>query len=122
MNLKIITNNPQIIEKGYTNTEVIDGTTLSVLIAAKDEILKGHKLVSHPLTSSIRPDVSPYKTILLNAKSNEVDQESLKIINHAIEYTKELLNNNTNPYNWDKTSLEDFQFVDKDIIDRYIEK
>lgn len=116
MNTRCVTNNPMVIDKAYPNTEFIEGDTLSVLIAVKNEVLKGFSLISHPLTSSIRPDINPYKTILLNDSKSKINQDSLKLINHAIEYTKNLMKNNTKPDKWDDKSLKDFQYVDMDII------
>lgn len=116
MNMRCITNNPMIIDKGYPDTVIISGETLQVLVAVKEEILKGYKLVSHPLTSSIRPDMSPYKTVLLQVDKSVVDTESLSIINSAIEYTESLVNNQIRAYNWDEESLKDFQYIDYDII------
>ena len=121
MNVRCITNNPLIIKKGLINIETVDGDTLSVLLVVKDYILKGHRLISHPLTSSIRPDVSPYKTILLSLSAEKIDAESLNIINHAIEYTENLMSSHVNPINWDEKSLEDFQFIDMDIIQNFIQ-
>lgn len=116
MNIKYVTNNPMIIDKGYPNTVIISGATLQVLIAVKEEVLKGCKLITHPLTSSIRPDMSPYKTVILQDGGADLNHESLKIINSAIEYTKVLVNNQVRPYIWDEESLKDFQYIDYDII------
>lgn len=121
MNVRCVTNNPLIIKKGLINTEAVDSDTLSLLLFAKEYILKGHRLISHPLTGSIRPDVSPYKTILLSLSADKVEAESLNIINHAIEYTENLMSTHVNPLNWDKKSLEDFQFIDMDIIENFIQ-
>lgn len=116
MNVKYITNNPMIIKKGYKDTFVVVGNTLSVLLAAKYEIRNGYQLASHPLTSSIRPDISPYKTIILTHSQPENGWDSLKIINYAIDYTENLLKNHPKPYTWDKKSLKDFQYIDMDVI------
>lgn len=113
---RCITNNPMVIEKGYPNTKAISGNTLSVLLAVRVEIEKGCQLLTHPLTSSIRPDVSPYKTVLLTNPESKIDPESLNMINRAIVYTENLIKNNDKPVHWDEESLRDFQYVDFDII------
>jgi hypothetical protein len=109
-----------IIDKGYPDTIIISGETLQVLMAVKEEVMKGYKLVSHPLTSSIRPDMSPYKTVLIQVEKSGVDPESLSMINSAIEYTESLINNQIRNYNWDEESLKDFQYIDYDIIQNLI--
>ncbi|MPN42403.1 hypothetical protein SDC9_189960 [bioreactor metagenome] len=119
MNTRCITNNPLVIKKGLPNIEPVDGNILSVLLAVESEILKGFKLLSHPMSSSIRPDIGPYKTILLSADAGDVDPESMHIIYSSIEYTENLLKNNTGAH-WSKESLEDFQFIDLDIIQNFI--
>lgn len=121
MNTRCITNNPMVMEKAYPNTEFINGNTLSVLIVVKDEILKGYRLITHPLTSSIRPDISPYKTVLLSTVNAEIDKDSLQLINYALEYTESLIKNSTKFIDWDPVSLKDFQYIDMDIIQNIIQ-
>lgn len=116
MECRCITNNPMVIEKGYPNTESISGDTLSVLLNIKTEVLKGYRIISHPLSSSIRPDMNPYKTVLISKSANELDEESLRIINNAINYTKNLVMMHSNPILWDEQSLNDFQIIDLEIV------
>jgi len=116
MYIKCLTNNPMVYQKNYPNTLFIVGDIKELLLAVKIEIENGRRLITHPLTSSIRPDISPYKTVLLSNKKNGVDFESMNIIINAIEYTTDLMNNQTKDVNWDERSLLDFQFIDLDII------
>jgi len=112
---RCITNNPLIIKKGLMFIEAINGDTLSVLETVKKEITKGYKLITHPLTGSIRPDVNPYKTIIISQKKGEIDIESLNIIENALEYAYHL-NLKKSIQVWDEKSLLDFQIVDYDLI------
>lgn len=116
MNYRCLTNNPMVHNKKTSIIEFVEGTPLDLFIIIKQEILKGYKLITHPLTSSLPPNVNPYKTIFLSLQSNkDVDVESLNIIENAIKYTESLMDNRSLP-NWDEKSLEDFQLVDKDLI------
>lgn len=119
MNVRCITNNPLVLEKKLSYVESVEGDTLAVLESVKKEILKGYKLVTHPLTSSIRPDMSPYKTVVLTWKKGNIDADSLEIIEKSIEYTVNLINN-SKEYKWDDASLKDFQFIDKDLVKSFI--
>lgn len=116
---RYVTNNPLVIKKKLKFMEVIDGDALAVIKTVKKEITKGYKLISHPLTGSIRPDVNPYKTIIISQKKSEIDIESLNIIENALEYAYHL-NLRKNIQVWDEKSLLDFQIVDYDLIKDFL--
>lgn len=116
MKYRCLTNNPMVYNKQPSKIEFIEGTPFDLFKVVKEEILKGYRLITHPLTSSLPPNVNPYKTIFLSLESSkEIDVESLNIIENAINYTESLMDNKPLP-DWDEKSLEDFQFVDTDLI------
>jgi len=91
---KLITNNPMAAERFAKLYDI----QYNCLYA--DEILKiirnyvhlGHKLLTHPLASSIPSGHTPYKTVLISGGPlvSSVDYESLKLIEAAIAaYAKE---------------------------------
>ncbi len=110
MKIRCLTNNPLVINR-FLHTEKVEGETLEVLQAVKGEITKGYKLITHPLTGSIRPDISPYKSVVISKVPDKLDIDSLKIIENAIEYTLNLLNMKAEQ-KWDEKSLRDFQLID----------
>lgn len=110
MNIRCLTNNPLVINRSL-HAEIVEGETLAVLQAVKGEITKGYKLITHPLTGSIRPDISPYKSVVISKAPGKFDIDSLRIIENAIEYTLNLLNMKTEQ-KWDEQSLRDFQLID----------
>lgn len=116
MNYRCLTNNPMVYTKNTKDVEIIEGNPLDLFKITREEILKGYKLITHPLTSSLPPNVNPYKTLFLSLEIQiQVDIESLNIIEKAIKYTQNLIDNKPIP-NWDEESLIDFQFVDLDLI------
>ncbi len=119
MNIRSLTNNPMVINKKCPYIEGIEGDPLYVFRTIENEILKGCKLITHPLTGSIRPDINPYKTVIISDPAGNFDYEGLRIIENAIEYTENLYNNSPRP-KWDKASLKDFQLVDYDLIKEFI--
>jgi len=120
MKYRCLTNNPMVYSKNLSNIEFIEGTPLDLFIAVKKEVLKGYRLVTHPLTSSLPPNINPYKTVFLSMEAyEEIDIDSLNIIENAIEYTESLMKNKPLP-DWDERTLEDFQFVDKDLINNLL--
>ena len=116
MNYRCLTNNPMIYDEKAVNMEFIEGTPLNLFKTIREQILKGYKLITHPLTSSLPPNVNPYKTVFLSLQAyKEIDVESFNIIEKSIEYTESLMENRPIP-SWDEKSLKDFQLVDKDLI------
>lgn len=110
-----LTNNPMVISSGNLRIKEIEGDALEVMKEAKRAVIMGYSLVSHPLTGSIRPDVSPYKSIIISGTPKILDIESLRIIENAIEYTQNLYKT-VKERKWDKDSLADFQLIDFCLI------
>ena len=52
---RIITNNPAVVEKNYAENEYYDVDVLKLFQMVAGETAKGYRLLSHPLTSSVRP-------------------------------------------------------------------
>jgi len=98
----------------------IDGTMVDILKNVRDNIHVGHKLLTHPLMSSIKPNETPYRTICISKeKLSEVDLQSLSIIEESIMTTEKFLNDFKTPQ-WNERILLDFQLIDFDIIDHAI--
>ncbi len=115
MELKYISNNP-LIKKEYKSSSItfIEGSTLDVFKAVRKKILKNNKLITHPLTGNIPPDVIPYKSVVIT-DSDCIDQDSLHIIDKSIIYTIRLAQNGEK-HNWKDINLRDFQLLDLDYV------
>ena len=83
----IITNNPDVKEKYPDICEYIQGNVSDVFKRVRDEIHKGARLVSHPISGSLKPGQIPYKSVaILPAKQNNcIDLRSLAYIEDSIE-------------------------------------
>lgn len=83
----LITNN-RLTQESYKNgCEIvfIESSMKDVLMAVRDYIHKGHTLLSHPLSGSVKPGENPYKSVLISAqKTSAIDFDSLSIIENAI--------------------------------------
>jgi hypothetical protein len=83
MNYRIATNNPSVKEV-YKDIIFVNGTFLDVLINVRDLVHKGHELISHPLGSSIRTMYSPYRSIIVRNKTNEINKDHIEVIENSI--------------------------------------
>ena len=98
----------------------IEGTMMDTLKKVRDCIHIGHKLLTHPLMSSIKPNETPYRTICISIEIlSKVDLQSLSIIEECIMTTQKFLNDFKTPQ-WNEKILLDFQLIDYDIIDHAI--
>lgn len=116
--VKVITNNPVVLEnyRHRYDIEYIDGNMLDVFKKVRDLIHLNHKLLTHPLISSVKPNEIPYRTVILSKEIyNDIDLQSLEIIENSIITTEKFLKDFTIP-KWRCKILKDFQFIDFDII------
>lgn len=114
----IVTNNPMSREKLSNShvTDYVDGNTMDVFKKVRDYIHKGHKLLTHPLMSSIKPNETPYRTVVISkGKCESVDIQSLNYIEEGIYATEKFTQKFGIP-KWSKQVLEDFQLIDYDLI------
>lgn len=66
----VITNNPLTKSSLDGRFDVIykEVDLVDVLIVVRDYIHKGHKLLTHPLMGSIKPNQTPYKSVAISKK------------------------------------------------------
>ena len=111
----IITNNPLVKEKYFDkDVEYYDVRYEDILQIVKNKIAEGHKILTHPLSGSVKPKETPYKSIMITKKKNTLDLESLSIIEDAIETTNKFV---ARPDKWTEKILDDFRLVDFTLID-----
>lgn len=112
---QIITNNERVKNEFELKYDIkyFDVTYSEILDKAHFMIAEGYKLLSHPLSGSVKPNETPFKSIMLSKDKKDVDMESLALIEKAIEtYNK-----------FPKVSIkykdiviEDFECVDYTLI------
>ena len=108
----MLTNNSFVCEKYSTELDItfIDGQYIDVLKSVRDMVHKGSKLMTHPLMGSIKPNQTPFRSIIIS-KGSALDVESLEIIENSIA-TAERFQRDSGVPCWNGTVLDDFRFVD----------
>jgi hypothetical protein len=123
----ILTNNPLAKEEfGETHdVRLIEGSLKDVFIIARDMINRGAILLNHPLYGSVKPNETPYRSLLIQeGKSSDesifvdTDPESVRLIGNAIRTFEKFIVKKeiTNP-----RLLEDFQVVDLSLLKSAVE-
>lgn len=129
----IISNNPKVndvFSDQYTIDFQPEATYLEILEHARNLVHEGAILLSHPLAGSVKPNQTPYRSLLLDyspfdqtlARSRPpLDQYSLHLIENSLEATQTFLNNRPTTA-WPETILQDFQTVDYSLIKSAIQR
>lgn len=117
-NIVVVTNNEVVHEKfssSYCVEYHADATLLETMEHARDKIHRGHKLLTHPLSGSVKPNDTPYKTIVISAEKGRIDFNGLKFIEESIASTIKFLDGRRTPIWTDKVKA-DFKLIDYTII------
>ena len=115
--IKIITNNQLVFEKYQKITKLQNCSVEDIFTLARNEIHQGAKLINHPLSGSIKPNESPYKSLVLSNEHGSLDTESLLMIESAIATLRKLPKHDRK---LPERALNDFQAVDLDLLDSAI--
>lgn len=118
----IITNNPDVKNKFDNDLRVdyLDGKEyMDVLHYTRDMVHKGHELLTHPLSGSLKPNETPYKSIIVSAKAQDLDVSGLKIIEDGIQTARKFSKNRRTP-NWTERVLNDFRVIDLSLMENVI--
>lgn len=92
-----------------------------VLIKARDLIYTHHKLLTHPQASSLKPNQTPYRSILLYCEEDRDNLDDIQLIEEAIgAYQK--WNADRRIPKYDEKIAYDYQTIDLSMIENVIPK
>jgi len=90
--LILLTNNILVKEKYGKEIEVkfYEESLCELLFRVRDFVHIGHKLLTHPLSGSIKPNETKFKSVLISKEksSEKTDLESIQIIENSIGLVK----------------------------------
>ena len=113
----IITNNERVYNKyrDVYNVMLINGDFREVLIKTRDKIHEGYELLTHPLSSSVKPNETPYKSVIISEQKGNINLDSIYIIENSImsydnfnKYKINFINNDI---------IEDFKLIDLTVLE-----
>lgn len=117
----IITNNPIVFNNinkdvdSKIKVEFYDVSYLDILKKVRDKVHLGHKILTHPLSGSIKPNETPYKSIMISEECKTLDNDSLIIIEESIKTAEKFIKIKNTP-KWPEKILNDFQTIDYSLI------
>lgn len=113
-NFRIVTNNPAVLDRYPLLADYVSGSLRDVFTAARDRVHLGARLISHPLAGSVKPNETPYKSIVLSTAKGTLDTGSLSLMEDAIAVLERMP-----PKDRVYTDCmhRDYQAIDLDLID-----
>ena len=112
----VITNNPLVRSRLDDPHEVIylELSYEELLKVVRDRIYEGHRLLTHPLSGSVKPKETPYKSVLISERKEKVDGESVRLIENAILVCQKF--QDKSKY-YKEEVYKDFQLVDWTLLE-----
>ena len=100
----ILTNNPLVVD-------CLDHR--AILVKARDLIHKGHILYTHPLAGSVKPNETPYKSLIVSLEPHGMESEHEIMIGNAIAVYDKFCK-----IDWsdNEQALRDFQLIDYTLL------
>lgn len=114
----IVTNNKYVVDRLKDDFEIIfvdDETTyMGVLKKIRDLVHLNYKILTHPLSGSVKPNETPYKSVMLES-GKSLDNDSVLLIEGAIGTMEKFQNNERTPNYTDKVR-DDCRVIDLDLM------
>ncbi len=124
MNKTIITNNYFVYQRFREKIDVqfhTDYTYIEILQLVRDKVHSGHRLITHPLSGSIKPNETPFKSVVISRNKEELDFEGVSIIEESIASAEKFLKNKHTP-KYSDNILNDFRLIDLSLIENAINR
>ncbi len=83
----ILTNNPLVfacLSGSYCLDYRPEAGHREILVAARDMVYMGHRLYNHPLSGSVKPNETPYRSLVLSREPCGFDGYQAEIIANAV--------------------------------------
>ncbi len=126
MSYLLVTNNSLCYETYKDRYELCylpDASYLEILRQARDFIHQGYLLITHPISGSLKPNQTPYRTVVLAKESMEdkVPCQDILQIESSIESCEKFLKQRDLP-EWPEDIKHDFKTLDLSFVKGALEK
>lgn len=113
----IVTNNDRVADKykDMMNVEMVDSYE-EVLIKARDIVYDRHRLLTHPQAGSLKPNQTPYRSIIVYPSDNSSNMDDVMMIEKAIETFNKFREIKETP-KYEEKIANDYKTIDLSMID-----
>ena len=86
LDIRIITNNPLVVRcmVSHYSIEYCDISFREILVKVRDMVYEGYQLRTHPIAGSVKPNETPYKSIVVSREKKGFDMEHAEMCANAI--------------------------------------
>ena len=86
LSIRIITNNPLVVRcmSNYYTIEYHDISFRDILVKVRDMVYEGYELHTHPIAGSVKPNETPYKSIVVSKEKKGFNMEHAELCSGAI--------------------------------------
>ena len=113
--IRIITNNPLVVRclSGHYEIEFVECTYRELLVKARDLVFLGYGLFTHPMAGSVKPNETPYKSLVLSKQPGTFSEAHAELMSSAVATFDKFT-----PRNRELTDkiLGDFQMIDYTLL------
>ncbi|MDD4075753.1 MAG: GrdX family protein [Eubacteriales bacterium] len=113
---RILTNNPLVVrcmEEWYSIDYLEAGSYRDVLVRARDLVYAGHTLFTHPLAGSVKPNETPYRSIVVSREPHAFSAEQAEIVSNSLTAFDKF---SEKDWQWSEKVLADFQLIDYTLL------
>ena len=82
----IVTNNP-LVRDALSDWYTIEYHEISfreILVKVRDMVYAGHELYTHPIAGSVKPNETPYKSIVIDKNPGQFSMEAANLMANAL--------------------------------------
>ncbi|MDR1377556.1 MAG: GrdX family protein [Synergistaceae bacterium] len=122
MNNRVLMTNNSSLHRLISSARFVNGSSLDVLIAARDAIHLGGRLLTHPLCGNLRPHQQPFRSVLIEEVQNGgvpgglVDLDSLSLIEEAVLVYRDCPKRLPLPDEFPAETRQDYAFIDVELM------
>ena len=117
----IVTDNDRVAEKYKDVTNIILCDTYEqVLIKVRDLVYDKHILLTHPQASSLKPNQTPYRSVIVYPKGDQDNIKDIMMIDKCIQVYYEWQEISPSPESYKPKVANDFKTIDLSVIDNVI--
>lgn len=113
----IVTNNDRVADKykDMMKVEMVDSYE-EVLIKARDMVYDRHRLLTHPQAGSLKPNQTPYRSIIVYPSDNSSNMDDVMMIEKVIETFNKFREIKETP-KYEEKIANDYKTIDLSMID-----
>ena len=117
----LVTNNDRVYEKYKDTMKVLYMQSYEeVLVKVRDLVYDRHVLLTHPQASSLKPNQTPYRSVIVYPKRKEDNTEDILLIEKCLETYYQWQKIASKPKKYEERVAEDFKTIDLSVIDNVI--